>query len=70
MRPTRQRHEAFDAARQRQAEEGEAARQRLLAMAQTGEPTPPVTPPPCCEGRVPGHTGQCWPLGGTHPAAS
>lgn len=22
----------------------------------------------CCEGRAPGHTGECWPIGGVHPA--
>lgn len=21
----------------------------------------------CCEGRPAGHTGECWPLGATHP---
>lgn len=43
MRLTRQqRHAALEAAQQWQAQERAAAQRRLLAMAETGEPTPPV----------------------------
>jgi hypothetical protein len=43
VRPSRQqRHAALEAAQQWQAEERTAAQQRLLAMAETDEPTPPV----------------------------
>jgi hypothetical protein len=43
MRLSRQqRHAALDAALRWQADERAAARRRLLAMAETGQPTPPV----------------------------
>jgi hypothetical protein len=69
MQSSRQRQAALDAAGQRQADEAAAARRRLIAMGETGQPTPPVEPQPCCEGRPPGHTGKHWPLGATHPAS-
>lgn len=69
MQSNRQRHVALDAAQEWQAQERAKAQQRLLDMAETGEPTPPVEPEPCCEGRPAGHTGACWPLGATHPAS-
>jgi hypothetical protein len=47
VRPSRQqRHAALEAAQQWQADERAAAQQRLLDMAQTGQPTPPVTATP------------------------
>jgi hypothetical protein len=47
VRPSRQqRHAALEAAQHWQAEERAAAQQRLLDMAQTGQPTPPVKAAP------------------------
>jgi hypothetical protein len=77
MQSRQQRDDALDAAQQQQAGEQAAARRRLIEMSDTGQPTPPrqaapistKTAGPCCEGRPAGHTGTCWPLGGTHPAS-
>lgn len=44
MQSNRQRHVALDAAQEWQAQERAKAQQRLLDMAETGEPTPPVEP--------------------------
>lgn len=67
------RHAVLGAALERRAEEAEAARQRLIQMAETGEPTPPAETEPVHWSKATcprpfNHTGDCWPLGGTHPA--
>jgi hypothetical protein len=47
VRPSRQqRHAALEAAQQWQADERAAAQRRLLDMAETGQPTPPVKAAP------------------------
>jgi hypothetical protein len=46
---------------------------RLCARFETDDETAWQDTPcskPGCGGRLAGHTGECWPVGATHPAAS